>query len=131
MGLSFSARRRSCWLLLIAFLYASLVPALGLASGKSAVARTVWVQFCNSATHEFVAIDLTDGQSSEGDKPSASRATGHCLLCHSPSLLPTTETPHVAVVLVRYLRLVVADDPAPRAAPVWNVSLARAPPVAA
>lgn len=130
MGLSFSARRRSCWLLLIAFLYASLVPVLGLASGKPSIARTVWVQLCNSATHEFVAVDLTD-KSSQGEKSSVSRTTGHCLLCHSPSLLPGTETPNVAVVLVRYLRLVVADDPAPRAAPVWNVSLARAPPVSA
>ncbi|WP_144639954.1 DUF2946 family protein [Bordetella genomosp. 13] len=128
MGLSISARRRSCWLLLIAFLYATLVPALGLASGTSSVARTVWVQLCNSATHEFVAVDLAV-KSSDGDTPSVSRATGHCLLCHTPSLLPTTETPHIAAVLVRYARLVVADDPAPRAAPVWNVSLARAPPV--
>lgn len=131
MDMSAAARRRSCWLLLFAFLYATLFPSLGLASGAGSVARTVWVQLCNAATHEFIAVDLSVPADPDDAEASSTRGTGHCLLCHAPATLPGGDALGVAPAPVRYARLVVPDDPQPRHAPVWNLSLARAPPACA
>lgn len=126
MGLSFAARHRACWLVLIAFLYATLAPALNLAAGHASASRTVWVELCNATGHEFIAVHLPDEPAKAGH---SAKPAGQCLLCVYPSTPPADIVVAVAPTTADFARPAIHDDPDPRRTQPWSPSLARAPPV--
>ncbi|VFR54263.1 hypothetical protein BRI6_4035 [plant metagenome] len=130
MRLSLPVRRNTCWLVLLAFLYATLVPSLVLAGGVSPEARKVWVELCGPTGHEMVQLELDTG-GEQGDGLVSLSSTAQCLLCLHPATPPDTTLPSpVATRAASAMPLAAArETPAPRGAPAWQRAPARAPPL--
>jgi len=127
MGKHGPARRRTTWLLLIAFLHAVLMPSLGMAAGRESVARTVLLQLCNAADRSAIEIELPDA----GGKADAATDAGHsgfCLLCFSPATPPGLDLAVAAPAAAEFIPPIAPDDPEPRLAAAWNHCRPRAPP---
>lgn len=128
MGMSLSARRRACWLLLIALLYAALMPSLGLASGKAAAARTVLLQLCGGDGHTSLSLDLPDESPQAG---AGKILAGLCLLCAHPAVPPQLGDGPALAPAVGFAPSRVTQALPPRQADAWDPGLARAPPLTA
>ncbi|MEI2414548.1 DUF2946 family protein [Orrella sp. JC864] len=132
MSQRLSGRRPACWLALIAFVYATLLPVLGMASEPSSTARKVWLELCNAGTHERIAVDLSaDADGPQQGQAVSAAALGHCLLCCFPSFLPETGWPAIAPATRAHLLAPVPEAVAPPGRPAWHPCRARAPPVPA
>ncbi len=113
------------WFALLAFLFATLAPSLGMALGGHKASHTEWTQLCSAAGHELIAIQVDDSPPLTDD---GSAHQGHCLLCFQPS---TTPQPAVLAPVARnavVLRIAHAETAAMQSAIAWNIPLARAPP---
>jgi len=123
-----SARRHASWLVLIAFVFATLAPVFTGAGAGGSAARQLWIQLCNSPSPRLVSLDLP-AQDDGGKAGHSASTSGHCLLCFHPATPPRLETPTFQAAFHSSVRLLVPGDPAPRRPPVWNHRLARAPPL--
>ncbi|WP_251864265.1 DUF2946 family protein [Achromobacter sp. Marseille-Q4962] len=123
-----AAQRRISWTLLFAFLFATLLPVLGLASGEPAAARKVLVQFCGVGEHEF-ALELPAGDAPQKKAGASPTHAGFCLLCVSPATLPELAAPTFIPGLSGPVSWAMPVPSAPREPACWNVALARAPPL--
>lgn len=121
-------RQPISWLVLIAFLFATLAPALATSLGGQSASRTIWTQLCSVDGPELIAIEV-DGEPSDAARLMADGQQGHCLLCFQPTTFSHGEsvTPHQRNVAV--LRVVLPETPPHRSAAGWNTPLARAPPL--
>jgi len=121
-----NVRQPTCWLLLIAVLFATLAPTLGMALGGHGVSRTVWTELCSVDGPESIALHV-DGDP-EPYTDAANAHQGHCLLCFQPSTTPQPASFETAARIAVVLRVAPVDVAPPRYAAVWNLPLARAPP---
>lgn len=121
-----NARQPTCWLLLIAVLFATLAPTLGMALGGHGASRTVWTELCSVDGRESIAIHVDDDRKPFTDADNAHQ--GHCLLCFQPSTTPQPASLETAASIAVVLRVAQPDAAPPRYASVWNLPLARAPP---
>lgn len=121
-------RRPASWLVLLAFLIATLAPSLGLALGGHSTTRTIWAQLCSVDGPALVAIQI-DAQADQDTKTDDARQ-GHCLLCFHPSSTP--QDPVLApVAAASFARRIPATGhtTSTRHSPTWHVPPARAPPI--
>ncbi|KOF53441.1 hypothetical protein AD428_13470 [Achromobacter sp. DMS1] len=124
-----AVQRRISWAVLFAFLFATLLPVLGLASGEPAAARKVLVQFCSVGEHEFATLELPAGAAPEKKADASLAHAGFCLLCVSPATAPEPVQPSFVPGLSGPASWAMPVPLAPREPSCWNVALARAPPL--
>ncbi|MDX3893725.1 DUF2946 domain-containing protein [Pusillimonas sp.] len=123
----FKARQPASWLVLIAVLFATLAPSLGMALGGHEASRTVWTELCSVDGPELVAIRVdSDPDSASTDDGNAHQ--GHCLLCFQPSSTPQLPSLALAASTTVVLRIAKAETTPARSWATWNIPLARAPP---
>ena len=123
----FKARQPTCWLVLIAVLFATLAPSLGMALGGHEASRTVWTQLCSVDGPELVAIQI-DGDPDSAFTDDGSAHQGHCLLCFQPSTTPQLPSLAPAASAAVVLRIAAAETSPARGSATWTIPLARAPP---
>jgi len=121
------ARQPTSWLVLIAVLFATLAPTLGMALGGHEASRTVWTQLCSVDGPELVAIQV-DGDPDSAFTDDGSAQQGHCLLCFQPSTTPQLPSLAPAASTAVVLRIATAETAPAHSAAAWNIPPARAPP---
>jgi hypothetical protein len=123
------ARLRTCWLLLLVFVFATLAPMSGAWGGPHSAVRTIWLELCSPTAHKPLSVELKTKSAKDETGHSEAGGGGHCLLCLHPSTPPRTELPHVERHAPAISLVVVPDLPSPPGAVVWRVSFPRAPPL--